>query len=271
MGKVRTRVLGSEEEEKKQKEVQKKRSAEKKAVKAEETEDVKEVAEAKVEVKAEKKTEEKEEKSKKPKKKSSGQTRVRGKKYMAAAKNIDRTKFYTVTEAVSLLKKLKFAGFDESVELHLNVEKDGLKGEVELPHATGKTTRVVVVSDELLSEIEGGKINFDMLVTHPSFMPKLAKYAKVLGPRGLMPNPKAGTISPNPEELVKKFSKGTLRWKSEPKFPLVHQMVGKISLEEKQIVENINAFINTVGRKNILEGFVKTTMSPSIKLKLEEI
>ena len=113
-----------------------------------------------------------------------------------------------------------------------------------------------------------GKIEFDVLVTHPSFMPKLAKFAKVLGPKGLMPNPKAGTVSTKPEEVVKKFEKGMLRWKTEAKFPLIHQMIGKISFEEKKLIANAEKFIEAVGKTHIKNAFIKTTMSPSIKLEM---
>jgi len=116
--------------------------------------------------------------------------------------------------------------------------------------------------------LEKGKIEFDVLVTHPSFMPKLAKFAKVLGPKGLMPNPKAGTVSTKPEEVVKKFEKGMLRWKTEAKFPLIHQMIGKISFEEKKLIANAEKFIEAVGKTHIKNAFIKTTMSPSIKLEM---
>ncbi len=259
MGKVRTRVVGDAEVEKKQKEEQKKKSTEKKS---------KSVVVSEV----------KEEVPKKAKKKervvtsqTKPQTKPHGKKYLKAKAAMDRTKTYTIPEAIIQLKKIKYAGFDESVEIHLNVDKAAMKGEVDLPHSTGKTTRVAVVSDELLEEIEKGVITFDILVTHPSFMPKLARFAKVLGPRGLMPNPKAGTISANPEELVKKFAKGMLRWKSEPKFPLLHEMVGKVSFDDTHLVENIQVLVKSVGKVHIFQAYIKTTMSPSLKLNIDAI
>lgn len=197
--------------------------------------------------------------------------KARGAKYAKAVKMVDAKKKYTVEEAVALVKKMKFSSFDESVEVHLNVDKTGLKGEVELPHSTGKTVRVAIVSDKVLDELTNGKINFDILITHPSFMPKLAKFARVLGPKGLMPNPKAGTISPNPEEVAKKFEKGTLRFKTEGKFPLIHQMVGKLSHEDKALVENIKAFIEVVGKPHISGAFVTSTMTPSVQLDLDRV
>lgn len=119
--------------------------------------------------------------------------------------------------------------------------------------------------------MEKGIIDFDILITHPSFMPKLAKYAKVLGPKGLMPNPKAGTVSTAPEEVAKKFQTGVMRWKSEAKFPLLHQMIAKISLENDKIEENAVVFIQSVGKAHIKEVFIKTTMSPSMKIDIEKL
>ncbi|MDQ5981954.1 MAG: large subunit ribosomal protein [Patescibacteria group bacterium] len=258
MGKIRTRFIGIEEIEKQQKEDQKKRSSEKKVEKGEEENQNQEV-----------KVETSNKKSKKKDKKLN--VHVRGKKYQEALKKIDEKKEYQLQEAVETLKKITFAKFEESVELHINVLNEGLRGEIELPHSTGKTVRVAIVSDTLLETIDKGIIDFDILIAHPSFMPKLAKYAKTLGPKGLMPNPKAGTISPNPEEAAKKFEKGMLRWKSESKFPIVHQLIGKLPHETNALVENATAFLNSVGRKNIKNAFIKSTMSPSLKLNLENI
>lgn len=254
MGKIRTRFIGIEEVEKQQKEEQKKRSHEKKSEKVEDVVDV-EQAEQKKSKKAKKVTKE----------------RVRGKKYQEALKKIDEKKLYDLNDAIETLKKIAFAKFEESVELHLNVLKEGLRGEIELPHSTGKTVRVVIVNDAVLEDIEKGILNFDMLIAHPSFMPKLAKFARILGPKGLMPNPKAGTVSPNPEEAAKKFEKGTLRWKAESKFPIVHQLIAKLPHETNAIVENATVFINAVGKKNIKNAFIKSSMSPSLKVNLESI
>jgi large subunit ribosomal protein L1 len=193
---------------------------------------------------------------------------AKGKKYIEAKNMVDKNKLYTLSEAIQLLKKMKLVKFDQSVELHFVVDETGLRGEVELPFSTGKVVRVKVVDDMLLNDLEKGKIEFDVLVTHPSFMPKLAKFAKVLGPKGLMPNPKAGTVSTKPEDVIKKFEKGLLRWKTEVKFPLIHQMIGKISAEEKNLVANAEKFIGAVGKSHIQSAVIKTTMSPSIKLEL---
>ncbi len=286
MGKIRTRVIGNEDMEKKQKEEQKKRSAEKKShkiriagLKGGERMKQVEVGEESV-AKMEKAKKILEGKPASPRltrdskdKEKSKKVKVhhRGANYKKSLKLVDKKKTYSLDEAIKLLKKMKYVKFDESVELHLNVDVQGLKGEIELPHSTGKTTKVVIVDEKVLSEIEKGKLDFDVLITHPQFMPKLARFAKVLGPKGLMPNPKAGTISLKPEEVAKKFSKGMLRWKTEPKAPLIHQMIGKISFEERALVENALSFFASVGKSHVQSAFVKSTMSPSVRVDMEGV
>ncbi|MFZ2026579.1 MAG: hypothetical protein WAV30_04810 [Microgenomates group bacterium] len=196
--------------------------------------------------------------------------KVRGKKYLEAKKKMGEKKMMKLAEAIELLKKAKYASFDESVDLHMNVVKTGLRGEVELPHSTGKTVRVAIVNDTVLEQLAQGKIEFDVLITHPSFMSKLARFAKVLGPKGLMPNPKAGTVSATPDEVAKKFMKGTLRWKTEPKFPIIHQMIGKLSYDSKQLTENAQAFIDAVGKAQIKNVFIASSMGLSVGVEIEE-
>jgi large subunit ribosomal protein L1 len=280
MGKIRTRILGLEEVEKKQKEEQKKRKQEKKKIRAPglkggermvavevKEEDIEKLEKAKKILEEKPKAAKKEEE----KKASQLQKKSRGKKYQELRKMVDKNKSYSIKEAITLLKKMNQFNFEQTVELHLNVDKTGLKGEVELPYSIGKKLRVAIVDDKILAQIEKGELNFDVLITHPSYMPKLAKFARILGPKGLMPNPKAGTISDKPEEVAKKFEKGLLRWKTEPKFPLIHQAVGKLSLDEEKLVDNALVFLKSVGRAHIRSVFVKATMTPSIKLSLEEL
>ena len=271
MGKVKPRLIGDTEVEEKQKKEQKEKAMEKKMLKKKDEKNVEDVvgvghdrpsSEAIVE-KVEKK-------EKKPAKKAVIKVSSKGKKYLEAKKMVDSNKLYSFKEAIAILKMMKLVKFDQSVELHFVVDETGLKGEVELPFSTGKIVRVKIADDTVLSDLEKGKIEFDVLVTHPSFMPKLAKFAKVLGPKGLMPNPKAGTVSTKPEDVVKRFEKGMLRWKTEAKFPLVHQMIGKISFEEKNLVANAEKFLDAVGKAHIQSAFIKTTMSPSVKIELNK-
>lgn len=265
MGKVKPRLIGDTEIEEKQKKEQKARAMEKKMLKKKDEKKVEEVSEVVVEKKpaSAKATAGKEKKIK------VNAVVAKGKKYQEAKKMVETGKFYSLNEAIAILKMMKLVKFDQSVELHFTVDETGLKGEVELPFSTGKVVRVKVVDDSVLNDLEKGKIEFDVLVTHPSFMPRLAKFAKVLGPKGLMPNPKAGTVSTKPEDVVKKFEKGMLRWKTEAKFPLVHQMIGKISSKEGDLIANAEKFIEAVGKSHIQSAYIKTTMSPSIKLEIK--
>ncbi len=256
MGKVRTRFLGIDEIEEQQKKEQKERAERKKMESGAENEE-----ENIDEQKADKKK-----KSKKSVPVSSA--KKHGDKYAKAKKQVDPKAVYKLTDAIELLKKISFAKFDESVELHLNVLKDGMRGEVSLPHSTGRTVRVAILDDAVLKEIENGKIEFDILIAHPSQMPKIAKYARVLGPKGLMPNPKAGTVSPEPEKAAEKFQKGSVRWKTESKAPIIHQMIGKLSAENAKLEENAKAFMESVGYKNIKDAYIAATMTPSLKLEL---
>ena len=137
-----------------------------------------------------------------------------------------------------------------------------------LPHGTGKTLRIAVADDAILAEVESGKINFDILVATPSMMPKLAKVARVLGPRGLMPNPKNGTITDNTADAVKKLSGGQISYKTESAAPIIHATVGKVSFGNDKLTDNISTFLESVGKTNIASVTLKSTMSPGIKLSI---
>lgn len=201
----------------------------------------------------------------------------RSKKYQEAAKLVDKTKTYPLPEAISLVKKTSYTKFDGTVELHLNLnptvlgekkEKKDFRGSVSLPHGTGKQVRVVAADDAILKEIEGGKINFDILVSHPSMMPKLAKVARILGPKGLMPNPKTGTVTEDVEKRIKELSHGQVNFKTEPENAIVHLIVGKVSFEDEKLLANVNAILDVVGRNKILKATIAATMGPGIKIAL---
>lgn len=193
-----------------------------------------------------------------------------GKAISTARSQVDRTKLYPITEAVKLVKKTNITKFSATVTLHINLEgKDApTRVEVTFPYVAGAAKRVAIVSDELLADIDKGKIEFDILVTHPSFMPKLAKYAKLLGPKGLMPTPKAGTVTPNPEAKAKEFAGGKSVVKAEPKFPIIHVTVGKVGQAEEELVANIKAVLDAVKARNMSKATLASTMSPGIKLQL---
>jgi len=194
--------------------------------------------------------------------------RSRGKKYQSVMTQIDRNRTYALPDALALLRKVKLAKFDETVELHINTTEAGINGTVKLPHGTGKELKIAVASNELLQEIEKGKVNFDVLIASPDMMPSLAKVARILGPRGLMPNPKNGTISQDPESALKKFQGGQINFKTESKIPVIHLSVGKTSFEDEKLSENIKTVLSAIRKDRIRNITLKNTMSPGIRLQV---
>ncbi len=211
----------------------------------------------------------------KPAKRKKQKQRVRSKRYVDAASLVDKTKTYSLSDAVGLVKKTSITKFDGTVELHINLhrevigsgkDKADFRGSVSLPHGTGKEIRVAIADDKVLSDIEAGKINFDVLVAHPSMMPKLARLAKVLGPKGLMPNPKNGTIGEDTAKIAASLSKGKVNFKTEPDQPILHMIVGKVSFDDTKLEENIRAILDAVGRNKIVKVTLTSSMGPGIKL-----
>lgn len=275
MGKIRVKTFGDEEQELKEKEKLEARKqakiAEKKASSQEKVEEAK-VEEDSIEIVAEVK-EDTTEAPKSKKAKSSYKDKAKkkaphSKNYQALVELVDKTKTYALSEALELLEKIQRKKFDETVELHLNTLTAGISGNITLPHGTGKKTKVAIASDALIAEIEKGIINFDILIAEPSMMAKLAKVAKVLGPKGLMPNPKNGTITPNPEDVAKKYEGGQVNFKTESKTPVMHLTVGKVSFGKEKLSQNINALISAIKKSNIVSATLKSTMSPGIKIKI---
>lgn len=193
-----------------------------------------------------------------------------GKAIRASKSKVDSQKKYGIEEAVKLVKATNITKFVSTVTLHVNlVAKDApTRVEITFPFAAGAAKRVAIVTDELLAQIEKGKIDFDILVTSPAFMPKLAKFAKLLGPKGLMPSPKAGTVAADPEKKAKEFEGGKSVVKAEAKFPLMHVTVGKINQPELELIANIKALLDAVKLRNITKATLASTMSPGIKLQL---
>lgn len=257
MGKIRTKIIGLEKIEEKQKQKTKARREQKKK------------REEKTKKTVKKDTAPIIQKTKKEKKRRE-QKNIRGKLYQKALKQTDKNKKYTLSEAIALIKKIKYARFDETVELHINVKDQNIKGEITFPHAGfGAKRRVAVIDDAVLAAIEKGKIEWDVLIAHPSIMPKLVKYARILGPKGLLPNPKNGTLTDKTDVAIKKFSSEVRHYTTEAKFPLMHQPVGKLSFTDEQLKDNIEVFIKAVSTGKIKSIFLKSTMSPSIRLQIE--
>lgn len=192
---------------------------------------------------------------------------AKGKKYLKAKANIDSKKLYPVAEAIKMLRDMSYTKFDQTVELHLVVKKQGLSVNVTLPHSGGKEKKIEVADDATLKKLETGKVDFDVLLATADFMPKLVKYAKILGPKGMMPNPKNGTLIKSVAD-AKKFSGNAKTIKTEKEAPLIHTSFGKLSQKDKELTENAEAILNALNKKLIIRGFVKSTMSPSVKISL---
>ena len=194
--------------------------------------------------------------------------KVRGKKYVDAKKKFDNSKTYSVAEAVKLVKETSYSKFDGTVELHMIVKKAGVSAQVALPHQAGKTKKVEIATDETIEKLKSGRIDFDILVATAEMMPKIVPFARLLGPKGLMPNPKNGTLVPD-EKKAKSFSTGTVALKTEKEAPLVHTVIGKVSQDSKELAENLEAIFKAFGGgKQIDKTFIKATMGPSVKVKL---
>ncbi len=278
MGKIKVRELGNEALEQKQKQKSKQKNKEKKLVKGTKggervvavgpTEE--EIArlqlpsqsdggQAKIE----------ESKLKTAKKKFKKEKKApHSKSYMAIAKTLDKSKKYSLLEGLNILEKLKRSKLDETVELHINTTETGVSGTITLPHGTGKLVRVAIADDDVLAKVEQGKIEFDILLANPTMMPKLARVAKILGPRGLMPNPKNATLVKDPEKAAENFKKGQMNFKTEAKAPIMHLTVGKMSFGAKKLSENISALIDAIKKEKIRNVTLKSTMSPGIKINL---
>jgi len=221
----------------------------------------------------------------------------RGKKYEAAIELVDRTKTYDLNEAVELVKKTATANFDETVELAFRLGVDpkqadqNIRGAVVLPHGTGKTQRVLVFAkgekikeaeeagadyigdEEIIAKINGGWFDFDVIVATPDMMGEVGKLGRVLGPKGLMPNPKTGTVTFEVAKAVNDIKAGKVEYRVD-KSANLHVIVGKVSFEDEQLIENLEAMIETVVRvkpqsskgKYIRNAAIASTMGPGIKI-----
>lgn len=192
--------------------------------------------------------------------------KVRGKKYVNARGQVDKTKTYSIKDGVELLKKVKFSTFDESVEVHFVLREIVPSIDVQYPHATGKKLRVAILNEDVTAEIEKGLINFDILLATPAQMGKITKFARTLGPKGLMPNPKNGTLIADPNKRKAELEAGKISIRGEKKAPLLHTTIGKLSLPTKDLVENIETLVRAMGMGKVIKATITSTMGPGIKV-----
>ncbi len=191
---------------------------------------------------------------------------------------------YKLAQAIELVKKSSYSKFDGTLEAHINTRQTGLRGLISLPYVSGKKVRVmalgkgaeesgadVVGDDATLDEIAKGKLDFDILVCTPDWMPKLAKVAKVLGPRGLMPNPKSGTIATDLKKAIDGFKEGKTEYKTEAKGKVIHLGLGKLTQPTEELEANIKILLQTLGKSRVAKVTLAPTMGPSVKLDLTSI
>jgi large subunit ribosomal protein L1 len=204
----------------------------------------------------------------------------RGKQFRKNAEQIDKSKNYSLEEAISLAKSTSHVKFDATVELHVNLGVDprqadqNIRDNLVLPAGSGKTVRVAIADEALLAKLDKGTIDFDVLVSRPDFMPKLGKYARVLGPRGLMPNPKSGTVTTNVDQAVAEAKAGRVEYRVDST-GIVHLGVGKVSFTPAQLLDNVQAVLDSI-RSNKPSGVkgnyfksvhLTTSMGPSISVE----
>ncbi len=195
--------------------------------------------------------------------------KVRGKKYQTAKKKVDVNKYYSLKEAISLVKETSFSKFDGKIEAHITTYDIGNVGEIVFPHLETASKKIVVLNDTILAEIKNGQVNFDILIATPATMPKLLPFARVLGPKGLMPNPKNGTLTDDPETSVKRLSVAKTIVKTEKKAPIVHIVVGKVSQDEKELAANVEELIKVVKSNKIKKLALCATMGPCVKVEVK--
>jgi len=193
----------------------------------------------------------------------------RGKKYQRALAKVDGKKLYPLKEAIKLVKKTSISKFTGNLEGHLLLSQLGEVGQVEFPYFKGKQKRVAVVDDKLVAQIKEGKIDFDVLLACPETMSKIVPLAKVLGPKGLMPNPKNGTLVKDPAKAAKNWGSGGSVLKTEKKAPVVHLVLGKLDQKDEELIANVEELIKTVGREKIKKMTLTSTMGPGIKVAYE--
>jgi large subunit ribosomal protein L1 len=195
--------------------------------------------------------------------------KVRGKKYQNAKKKIDINKYYPLKEAIKLVQQTSFSKFDGKIEAHVTTFDIGNVGDITFPHLETASKKVVVLNDTILAEIKDGKVNFDILIATPATMPKLLPFARLLGPKGLMPNPKNGTLTDKTEEAIKKLSVAKTVIKTEKKAPVVHIIVGKVSQEQKELEANITELIQVFKTNKIKKLALCATMGPCVKVEVK--
>ncbi|QQS39377.1 hypothetical protein IPM62_02075 [Candidatus Woesebacteria bacterium] len=195
--------------------------------------------------------------------------RVRGNKYKTSLAKVDKTKLYSLTEALRIAKESSYAKFDATLEMHAVLKKENVSAQVKLPFSAGKTKVIEVADDNTLVKLKAGKVDFDVLLATGDMMPKLVPFAKILGPRGLMPNPKNGTVIKTKDD-AKKFSASAITVKTEKKAPLIHTTIGKVSQDDKELEANAQSIIKAIGKSLFAKTYICASIGPSVKVDVNK-
>ncbi|OQA52532.1 MAG: 50S ribosomal protein L1 [candidate division WS2 bacterium ADurb.Bin280] len=204
------------------------------------------------------------------KKKKVEKKKQRSKSYLKSLEGGEFGKLYKIDEAVELIKKHSYAKFDATVNLAIRLQKskkgdDAVRGTIKLPHGAGRTLKVAIADEKIIEEVKKGKTDFDILVASTQMMPKLGVVAKVLGPKGKMPNPKDGTVVDDPKSVVEDLSKNVVRYRQDLGAN-IHLPVGKVSFESKKLAENIQAVLKALSHLKKESVTISPTMGPGIKI-----
>jgi large subunit ribosomal protein L1 len=206
------------------------------------------------------------------------QAKSRSKKYQAAKAQVEPGKLYPLAEALTLVKKVSVSKFDGSVEVHLKLIKkkgksstESPKGIFHLPHGTGKMKKIIVLDEAKIEEIaKTKKIDFDIALADPTLMPKIGKIAKILGPKGKMPDPKAGTITNDPKKVIDEINAGKVEYRIDSQNQ-VHQIVGKVSWEDEKLLENIRAVLSSFPKTRLESTYLSASISPSVAVDINNV
>ena len=197
--------------------------------------------------------------------------KAKSKKYIESVKELDRNKEHAIEEAIELAKNLSYSKFDGTITLDIKLSKakkgdEAIRGTIKLPHASGKSMNVAIASEEMIEKIKGGFSDFDVLLTTPEMMPKLAQVAKILGPKGKMPNPKDGTVAADPDEAAKEIEL-TARYRMDAGRNL-HIPVGKVSFDTVKLAENTRAILKALAHIKKDSATLSPTMGAGVKISL---
>ncbi len=223
-----------------------------------------------------------------------GKAKYRSVKYKAVAEKTEKSKRYPITEAIDLAKETSYSKFDGSLEIHMTTSAKNIRGLVSLPFASGKKLKILafgppslsasagqrkeleelgaeIGDDAKLNEIIRGITGFDVIVTSAEWMPKLARAAKVLGPRGLMPSPKNGTITTDLKKAVSEIQSGKVEYKTQKDSQVIHLTLGKVSQPTDEVVQNTKILFNAIGKTRIKKAVISPSMGIGVKVELASV